>query len=712
MWWILLLVVILGARSIATYVIEFQWWREMGQLETWIDMLIYQFSPLLAGTLVAFAVLWMAHARGVKFAGVALRDHPTYSKITTLALLGVGFLVAAGSLDTWTIVRYLGGRGLPPEATAWHDPVFGHPLAFYLFDLPFYSGLRSFLLAMSIVGALIYWVSARGWQLRFQLPELREATEIDPRIFRLEGGLESRFLRGAAAVFLLALAVKYFLGRYEMVWDDHPFMVGIDYVDSNIALPLQWVTVAACAAAAAAVALGRWMAALVVPAALVVGAIVPRVVSFVYVRPNEISLQRPYIEQHIAATRRAYGFTERIREVEFKTQPQALINTARHKNLLDNVRLWEWRAFHDTVAQIQALRPYYTFADSDVDRYTIDGQYRQVLLSPRELDIRQLPDVQKSWINPNFIYTHGYGMVLAEVSRITSDGLPVLLIQDAPPVVKTPGLKLARPEIYYGEVVHEPVFVHTAQPEFNYPAGDTNVQSKYEGRGGFPISSLPMRLAAAIREAEPNILLTSYLTPDSRMMIRRSVRSRLRALAEFIRWDSDPYLVITGAGRLVWMVDGYTTSNSHPYSRRIQASDLGTVNYVRNAVKATVDAYDGDARLYVFEPSDPIIRAWQKLFPKLFLPVSAMPPDLRAHARYPETLFRVQTEIYRTYHMKDPQAFYNKEDIWDLARYGSGQGAQPQPMRPTYVVASLPGEDQPEFLLLMPFTPRNKDNLI
>jgi len=444
----------------------------------------------------------------------------------------------------------------------------------------------------------------------------------------------------------------------------------------------------------------------------VVAFLVPPAVSALYVRPNEISLQRPYIQTHIHATRSAYGLEQRVREVEFKAQPEAPIDVVHHKPTLDNVRLWDWRAFHDTVTQIQALRPYYVFHDSDVDRYTIDGQYRQVLLAPRELDLSQLPAARANWINPAFIYTHGYGLVLAGVSQITPDGLPVLLIDNAPPEVKTKSLKLTRPEIYYGEVSHEPVFVDTAQPEFNYPSGEKNVTSRYEGKGGFPISSFPMRLAAAVREGEPNILLTDYLTPHSRMMIFRRVRERVQELAGFLQWDTDPYLVITDDGRLVWMIDGYTTSDAHPYSRAVDVPDMGSVNYIRNAVKATIDAYDGETHMYIFAPDDPIINAYQHLFPDLFRPASAMPADLRAHARYPETLFRVQAEIYRTYHMLDPQSFYNKEDLWDLARHTTAQGAGAEPVTPTYVMASLPGQDKPEFLLLVPFTPRNKDNLI
>jgi uncharacterized membrane protein (UPF0182 family) len=708
---VILGVLVFGAGTISGYVIDYQWWKEMGQTETWFAMLWYGLAPLAAATVVAFAVLWVAHARGLHFARTSLRENPGYAKIATLALAGAGFLVAAGAFDTWTAVRYIGSRALTAEATAWRDPVFGRPVAFYLFDLPFYSELRGFLLSLTIVSALVYWITARGWQLRYRLPELREG-QIDPALFRLEGGLESKFLRGAAALFLLALALRFFLGRYEMVWNDHGFMTGVDYVDEKFALPLQWLAMGACLVAAGLVWAGRWLLAGIVPLALLIQFLVPSLVSSLYVKPNEISLQRPYIQRHIEATRSAYGLEKRLKEVEFKSRPETRIDVSRHQHLLDNVRLWDWRAFHDTITQIQALRPYYTFFDSDIDRYTIDGQYRQVLLSPRELDIRLLPDARTRWINPHFIYTHGYGLVLAPVSRITPDGLPVLLVDNAPPQVKSPSLKITRPEIYYGEVMHEPIFVHTAEKEFNYPSGADNVQNTYDGNGGFPISSFLMRLAAAVREADPNILLTSYLTPQSRMMIRRSVRTRLQTLAGFIHWDADPYMVITGEGRLVWIVDGYTLSDAHPYSRRVETQSLGQVNYMRNSVKATVDAYDGSIHLYVFDPGDPIIGAWRGIFPKLFEPVSAMPADLRAHARYPETLFKVQSEIYRTFHMRDPQAFYNKEDVWDLARFVAGQNGQPQPVSPTYVMATLPGSDQLEFLLMTSFTPRSKDNLI
>ena len=709
---LLLVVLLISARTIAWFFIELHWWKELGQLSTWISMLAYRVAPLVAASLLSFAVLLVAHWRALRFAGVYRVGSRLYYKIVAPVLLLVAILVSSSSVDTWSVVRFFGGRGLPAEAVAWKEPVFGKSLAFYLFDLPVLNVLRGYLIGLTIVAAIVYWITARGWQLRDQLPQIQQSQEVDPTILRLEGGLESKFLRGVGVVFLLALAARYFLGRYELLFAQHSFMVGVDYVNENVTLPLQWVVIASCLVSAVFLWLGRWLWAASLVVVIALHAVVPRIVEAAYVRPNEMALQQPYIQRHIEATRSAYGLDRRAREIEFQAALEAPIDPARHEALFDNVRLWDWRAFHDTITQIQALRTYYVFNDSDVDRYVIDGKLRQVMLSPRELDIRQLPDAQASWVNSHIVYTHGYGVVMAEANRITPEGLPVLFVQDAPPTVKTDSLKLTRPEIYYGEVTHEPVFVATEQEEFNYPSGDQNVYSRYEGEGGIPISSFPMRLAATIAYGDVNILLTGYFTEDSRMMIRRNVRRRLETLAGFITWDPDPYLVLTDEGRLVWTVDGYTTARVHPYSQTLSLQGVGTLNYIRNSVKATIDAYSGETRLYVFDETDPLIKAYQNLFPKLLVPASEMPPDLRRHARYPMVMFLVQAEIYRVYHMQDPQAFYNKEDVWDVARNLQGQQSSPQPVAPTYVVASVPGEDEAEFLLILPFTPRNKDNLI
>ncbi|GIU74053.1 MAG: UPF0182 protein [Bryobacteraceae bacterium] len=708
---VILVLILVSARWIAGLAIEYQWWKEMRQVETWLQMLSYNLVPATLAALVAFAALWVAHARGMKHAGTGLRHHPVYAAISTVVLLLLGAFLAAATVDGWTIVRWAGSRGAPG---GWQDPVFGHPLSFYFFDVPFYRVLLRFVLGTSLAAALVFWAAARFWELRSRTwfaSEMGGPMEFD--FGDLRGSFEARFLRAAAALFFVAWAVSILLGRYDLLFEDHGSLVGVDWTADNVSLPLAWLKSAAALAAAAAFLAGRFRWALVFPAVLIVGALLPPLFTALYVRPSEITIQRPYIERHIAATRAAYRLDRQAVETDFPAQLEAPIDRNKHRALFDNVRLWDWRAFHDTVTQIQALRPYYVFHDTDVDRYQIDGQLRQILVTPREIDVAQLPaDARARWINPHFVYTHGYGMVAAEASRITSDGLPYLLIQDAPPVVRTKSLRLTRPEIYFGEVSHEPVFVHTKQPEFDYPSGSGNVETRYAGKGGFPISSMPLRVAAALRYGDWNIVLTSYLTPESRMIIRRKVRERLEALAEFILWDQDPYLVITRDGRLVWMVDGYTASASHPYSRALRISDAGVINYIRNSVKATVDAYDGEVRIYVFDEEDPILASYRRLFPKLFTPRSAMPADLRAHARYPETIFRIQAEIYRTYHMTDPEAFYNKEDVWDLARNLNSASGRPQPVTPTYIVAALPGSDTPEFLLMTTFTPRNKDNLI
>jgi uncharacterized protein len=708
---ILLVVLLIGTRWAASLLIDYSWWKELGQVRTWIDLYAYSTIPVAGATLLTWIVLLIAHARGVHFAGGQVSDYPIYSRISSVGLLALAFLVSDAGIDNWTVLRFAGSRSLR-NFEGFHDPVFGKPVTFYLFDLPFWSDLRGFIFAVVIVAIIVYWLTARGWQLRFTLPDLARGP-FDFSLLRLSGGLESKFLRGALGFFLIALAARFYLARFEMVWNQHRFMVGIDYTDDHFALPLYWLTIGALIVGAGLVLARRWIAAgVVVGGSFVLMLVVPAIMGALYVKPNEISLERPYIQTHIEATRAAYGLSTRAREIEMHTDPNATIDTSKHKPLLDNVRLWDWKPFHDTVTQMQALRPYYAFHEPpDVDRYTIDGQYRQVLLSSRELDINQLPGTQSSWINPHFIYTHGYGLVLAEVSKITPDGQPVYLVQDMPPEVKTPSLKIDRPELYYGELQHEPVFVDTAQEEFDYPKGSDNAKTRYAGKGGFPISSLLMRAAAAVDFGDSNIILTGYLTDHSRMMIHRRVRERMQTLAPYLEWDNDPYIVVTPEGRLVWMLDGYTTSDSHPFARQIEAYG-GTINYMRNSVKATIDAYDGETHIYVFDPADPVIESYRTLFPSLYEDASSMPSSLRAHTRYAEELFSVQANMYRVYHMRNPQSFYNNEDVWELARYSSGQNAEPKPVSPTYVFATLPGEAKPEFMLMTTFTPLSKENLI
>jgi uncharacterized protein len=718
---VLAIVAIWASSTAADFVIDYNWWKEIGQVNTWVGMLWYRIAPLAAGSLVAFIAIWVAHSRGLHFAGILPRDHRLYARLIPVVVAIVAVLFASSSIDYWTVMRYFGSRGLAVPPGAWKDQVFSRGLPFYLFDLPFFAQVLGFAFVLAILCALVFWATARGWQLmeRFRYGSLQEGPNriltLGPESLLLPGATRAGFVRIITVILMLGFAVWVYLGNYELLLNSHAFMTGADFVDEKVTLPLRWLLIVVTIGSLPLVWSRRYKnAVMLVAGFFFLQLILPLLVHAVYVRPNEISIERPYIERHIDATSIAFGLNRNSQELPFTTTGQQTVDRVQDATLLDNVRLWDIRAYNSTISQIQALRPYYTFPATDVDRYFPNGRIKQVLLSPRELDVNQLSaEASQSWINPHFIYTHGIGVVLSEVNKITADGLPVLLIENAPPEIHTPGFQLTRPEIYYGEKTQDPVFVHTAREEFDYPSGDQNKYATYAGSGGFPVGSLMMKTAAAISEGEPNILFTSYLTGESRMMIHRNVQERLQYLAGFLTWDQDPYLVIADDGRLVWMVDGYTTSLSHPYSATLPVAGVPDgANYIRNAVKATVDAYSGKISLYVFDPDDPIIQAYQHLFPKLFLAESEMPADLRRHARYPEAMFQAQAEAYRTFHMRDPQVFYNKEDIWDIAHNLFGQSTQPENVQPTYVVATLPGEKTPEFLLILPFTPRGKDNLI
>jgi len=704
-----LVLLLVFSRGIGGMVLDYHWWNEMGQVDTWIRMWLYRWLPGIAQWLVLVVILWVAHARGMKYAGTRLREYPTYAKLATLAALVVGLILAASAVDGWTVARYVAGREVP---SAWQDPVFGRSLSFYFFELPFYSSLAIFLAVCAAAGAVVYYATARAWQLRTRFPEMFARGQIEWLDIQRLGKLETGMFRILVALFLVGLAVNFWLGRYSMLYADHgELMVGMDYVQQNVALPLQYAKVGASLLAALLVLAGRRKLAIACAVVLVADIAVPPLVSSFYVRPNELALERSYIERHIEATRSAYGLNMRTSEKEFPAQKDAPIDFNANASMLDNVRLWQWEAFHDTLSQSQPLRPY-AYADTDLDRYQIGGQLRQVLLAPRELDLNQLGAAASRWVISHTIYTHGYGLAMAEANRITPAGLPELIIRNAPVEVLTPSLKLTRPEIYYGEQSREPVFVRTTQPEFNYPSGSEDVNTNYDGHGGFPINSLLLRAVAAWTLGDWNIVLSDALTSESRMMIKRSVSARLSEMAPFIVWDSDPYLVITEDGRLVWIADGYTTSDAHPFSRPLATAGGERFNYIRNSVKATIDAYQGDVRLYVFDTQDPLIQGYSRLFPELFTPASEMPAGLRRHTRAPEFLFRSQAEIYRAYHMRNPESFYNRADYWDLATFSGGQSGNPRDMEPTYLMATLPGESGPEFLLTVPFTPRNKQNLI
>jgi uncharacterized membrane protein (UPF0182 family) len=712
------LLLLIGSRYLAGEWIDYQWWLEMHQLDTWFSQLLYGTLPVLLVFAVLCIVFWSALRLGLR----RTVETPVFGiikrgLIIKLAIGGLGFLafvVANATVDNWTVVRFLGGLRIAPSSSEYLDPIFHLPLHFYFFTLPFARMLLTLVVTATIITLITYTLAANVERLTGQRQFLSgpaPSFEFDDIHWR--DLLDSYFVRLGVALLLLGIAVKIYFDRYSLLFEDHgAYLVGVDWLGANIVLPLMWALTVVFGVGALLVLVKRFKSAIfLIAAMLVVRFVVPGVMGSVYVRPNELRLEKPYIQDHINATRAGFGLNTKVTETAVPAEAEIPLNYASHKPLLDNVRLWDWRAFHDTISQIQPLRPY-SYEDTDVDRYIIDGNIRQVLIAPRELDIRQLGSAAGRWINPHLIYTHGYGVVMAEANRITADGLPVLLIKDAPPIMSSPALKFTQPDIYYSEIAHEPVFVDTSQKEFDYPSGGNSVETTYSGNGGFVVGSPLTRLAAAVEYGDMNLLLTEYLNSNSRMMIHRQVLDRLHKLAGFLKWDSDPYIVLNDAGHLVWIIDGYMTSDAHPYSRIVDLDDQ-SVNYIRNSVKATVDAYTGEVHLYNFAPGDVLLAAYAQLFPKLFEPEAAMPADLRKHVRYPETLFRTQAEIYRSFHMRDPEAFYNRADYWDLAKTGNQSGQSgPSYVSPTYVVATLPGSNKPEFLLITTFTPANKDNLI
>jgi uncharacterized membrane protein (UPF0182 family) len=512
------------------------------------------------------------------------------------------------------------------------------------------------------------------------------------------------------------------------LFEEHTIFGGVTYTDAHVMLTGMLIVCAALvlgAAIAAAIAAanaitvprGSWLVAAILPAAvcyiplLIVGWYVN---SFV-VKPNELVREQPYITHNIELTRQAYGL-DRVSQREFPAETDvAAADPANNQATLQNIRLWDWRALQDTLRQIQEIRTYYDFPDIDIDRYEIDGTTRQVMLAARELNIEKLPESSRNWINEKLIYTHGYGITMNPVNGFTPEGLPTLMLSNMPVQSTVRSLKVTRPEIYFGELTNSDVYVKTRQKEFNYPQGETNNLTSYEGNGGIVLGGFLRRIIIALERGDlAKLPFSDDVNQDSHLLMRRNLRDRVSALAPFLTYDPDPYIVLGEDGRLSWIMDAFTVSDSYPYSNHYHL-DRNSINYMRNSVKVVIDAYDGTTTFYVFDTEDPIIAAYRRIFPSLFKDAALMPSGLRKHVRYPELLLKLQAEVYGLYHMTDPEAFYNREDLWTVAtEVGlSETGEQTtQAMQPNFVLMKLPGESGAEFVEILPFTPANRNNLI
>ncbi len=598
--------------------------------------------------------------------------------------------------DRWELVL----KALNPTPFGIRDPLFDQEVAFYVFRLPLWSSLYGWLMSVLILSGLAasaVYVCTRGIQ-------------VAPGAVSISRRARGHLL-ALAALLLLLKAAGYRLAMFDLLFSQRGVAFGAGYADVHAQLPvLKTLMVLAGLVAVlclVTIRLQSWRPLLGSVAALVGVAILggvayPGLIQRYQVSPNEIVKEKPYIDFNIRYTRLAYGL-DNIEEREFPAEETLTLQDLRkNEATLKNIRLWDTRPLLATYSQLQEIRTYYRFTDIDIDRYRINGEYRQVTLSPRELSAKDLPS--RIWINERLTYTHGYGAVVSPVNRVTREGLPEFWVKDIPPAAST-DLRISRPELYFSELATDYVFVKTRAKEFDYPAGDQNVYTAYEGQGGIPLGSFWRKTVFAAHLGDIKLLLSNDLTTESRVLLYRNIRERVQRIAPFFQYDDDPYMVISAAGRIVWLLDGYTVSDRFPYS----APTRGLGNYVRNAVKVTVDAYDGTVRFYVADPADPLIRTTARIFPGLLQPLDAMPPDLRAHIRYPEGLFRIQAGMYAIYHMRDTQVFYNKEDLWSIP-LGHGGGPD-RAMEPYYLILRLPGEPKEEFVLLIPFNPSKKDNL-
>jgi uncharacterized protein len=703
------------------------WFRSLGYEDVFWKTLSLQWGVFAAFAAATFLILYgsflalkrahladlpSGHTILIGGRPVKLPVEPVLRLIALGVSLAMAAATGAGMMAEWSTLALFWFA--PPATGSVADPIFGKPLNFFLFALPAWQLVAGWLLTLAVVTCLLaaFFVLITGGSRVLAGRLSRSVT------------LPWRGLSITTVFLLLILAMRVYMGRFERLFEDHTIFGGVTYTDAHITLAGMLVVCAAlvlgaiiAAANAMRVPRGRWLIAAILPAAgcyIVVQAVAWYVSSFV-VKPNELVREKPYIVYNTDLTRQAFGL-DRVAQREFPAETTVeAADPANNQATLQNIRLWDWHALQDTLRQIQEIRTYYDFPDIDIDRYEIDGAVREVMLAARELNVDKLPESSRNWINEKLIYTHGYGITMNPVNGFTTEGLPTLILSNMPVQSTVHSLAVTRPEIYFGELTNTDVYVKTRQQEFNYPQGATNNLTSYEGNGGIALSGFLRRMIIALDQSDlAKLPFSDDISKDSRLLMRRNIRDRVSALAPFLTYDPDAYIVLGDDGRLSWMVDAYTVSDSYPYSTHYQL-DSNPINYMRNSVKVVVDAYDGTTTFYVFDPDDPIIVAYRRIFPSLFKDAAMMPPGLRKHVRYPELLLKLQAEVYGLYHMTDPEAFYNREDLWTVAtEVGMSESAQQvtQAMQPNFVLMKLPGETGEEFVEILPFTPANRNNLI
>ena len=703
-------------------VTEWWWFQAVEFADVFRTRLIWQVLLWLVAFFIYGGCLWLnytiasrltRHHNYVLLNELDLQAYSPYVPSLLLALIVVISLNGAsiGSVSWETILQFINAT---PFQLA--DPIYQRDVSFYVFQLPLYEHIHGWLLGLV------------GWSFLISLSLYVVKGAIEPDRgwkYALRGGSKSHLSLLGVAIALL-LAAGFWLQRYELLYSSTGVVFGAGYTDVHAQEQSYWFMSIATVVLAALFVASLWRVDLSVPlyglgiyfvALILLTGVYPKFQQQFIVEPNELTKETPYIEHNLDFTRRAYG----LKDVERQSYPaetqlsRAVL--AQNASTVRNIRLWDYRPLLSTYRQLQEIRLYYRFKDVDIDRYTLDGNYRQVMLAARELDYSRVPAKAQTWVNQRLKYTHGYGLAMSPVNVVTPQGLPNLFIKDIPPVSSV-DVSVTQPGIYYGEETTNYIFTGTTTEEFDYPKSEGNALTMYDGQGGVPIPSLLHRLAYAYDLGNLKILISNYFAPTSKIHYYRQIRQRVSHVAPFLELDNDPYVTVIN-GQLKWIIDAYTMSDRFPYSEPLswRSTANGTespavrqFNYMRNSVKVVVDAYNGSMQFFVVDDTDPVLETYRKIFPSLFAESDSVPPEIQAHFRYPLDLFKAQAKIYRAYHMTDPEVFYNREDLWNIPTEQFEDNARP--MEPYHVIMQLPGGDREEFILILPFTPNQKDNMI
>jgi uncharacterized protein len=684
---LLILLFVIIFPLLCTYV-DYLWFSELGFESVFTTILSTQVGLFFLAGLGFFAISML----GTRLT----KKQPANLNI---AILAVSAFVGIIASEFWeTVLAYMNAT---PFGNV--DPIFGMDLSFYFFELPFYNFVWSLVFgAVFFVGVLTAVNNLKGL---FVLEQQEDSVD-GITVMRAKRNVGKNFVKvlnkiqPIVGVILVVLAVGIFLRQFDIVYSQFGTVKGAGWTDVNVLLPFIYISsIAILAVGGLFLAKNKWAVPAIgaIIAIAVLGNVLIGVTQALIVSPDEFNKEQEFLERNIEFTNSAFGL-DKIKVQSFPADDQLTIaDINNNPETMENIRLWDWRPLLQTYKQIQLIRTYYDFADADVDRYDINGEYKQVIVSAREINSRLIPE--RSWINEHLVFTHGYGITMTPV-RETDNGLPLLYIQDIPP--QSSKFKITQPEIYFGELTDSYVITNTGTQELDYPMGDQNVYTIYDGNAGIPLNIFN-RIAMAICLKSSEIFFSGSITDESKILVNRNIMHRVRELAPFIAYDSDPYVVLD-EGKLFWMIDGYTVSDRYPYSEQYYG-----FNYIRNSVKVVIDAYNGDTTFYVME-NEPMIDTYRKMFPELFEDFEQMPAGLKSHVRYPEDMFTVQQEVFSKYHMKDTRVFYNKEDLWEVPNelYQSSEVS----FEPYYLILNLPGETGEEFALLQAFTPRSKNNIV